>query len=108
MRSPPVNVYSESHQVQRRLQPVRRTNTHGRPACDDSPWMEWKISVMRIDRRIVNACFFKSLPAQQTRITMPARPPVRRGVVAGVGDRVIDAEGQAAADDVGLGEVEER
>src|SRR5438105_3561883 len=46
--SPPVNVYSESHQWQRRLQPVSRTNAHGRPACDDSPWMEWKISVTRI------------------------------------------------------------
>src|SRR5688500_12905115 len=46
IRSPPVKVYSESHQTQRRLQPVRRTNTHGRPAWVDSPWMEWKISLM--------------------------------------------------------------
>src|ERR1700737_3376947 len=45
--SPPVNVYSESHQRQRRLHPVSRTKAHGRPACDDSPWMEWKISVTR-------------------------------------------------------------
>src|SRR5229473_71968 len=48
IRSPPVKVYSESHHRQRRLQPVRRTKTQGRPAWDDSPWMLWKISVMRM------------------------------------------------------------
>src|SRR5713226_2381131 len=46
--SPPVNVYSESHQRQRRLQPVSRTKTQGRPAWVDSPWMLKKISVIRI------------------------------------------------------------
>src|SRR5229473_2914482 len=48
IRSPPVKVYSESHQRQRRLQPVSRTKTQGRPAWVDSPWMLKKISVIRI------------------------------------------------------------
>ncbi len=47
--SPPVKVYSESHHRQRRLQPVSRTKTQGRPAWVDSPWMLKKISVIRID-----------------------------------------------------------
>ena len=34
---PPVKVYSESHQAQRRLQPARRTKMQGRPAKLDSP-----------------------------------------------------------------------
>jgi len=37
MRCPPVNVYSLSHQEQRRLHPVKRTNTQSNPACVDSP-----------------------------------------------------------------------
>ena len=37
MRRPPVKVYSLSHQEQRRLQPVKRTNTQGSPVCVDSP-----------------------------------------------------------------------
>src|SRR5262245_50028708 len=45
--SPPENAYSVSHHTQRRGQPVRRTNTVGKPTRDDSPWMEWKISLMR-------------------------------------------------------------
>src|SRR3982751_5368722 len=45
--SPPVNVYSLSHQTHRIGQPVSRTKEHGRPACDDSPWIERKISVTR-------------------------------------------------------------
>jgi hypothetical protein len=47
MCSPPVNVYSLSHHTHRMGQPVRRTNEHGRPACDDSPWIERNISVTR-------------------------------------------------------------
>src|SRR5690606_7174750 len=43
---PSVNAYGVSHHVHRRSHAVRRTNTHGRPACVDSPWMEWKISLM--------------------------------------------------------------
>src|SRR6185437_10088087 len=34
---PPENVYSLSHQVQRRLHPASRTKTHGKPLKDDSP-----------------------------------------------------------------------
>jgi hypothetical protein len=34
--------------VQRSGQPVSRTKTQGRPAKLDSPWMLWKISVMRM------------------------------------------------------------
>ncbi len=40
IRSPPWNACGVSHQAQRRLQPVRRTNVHGIPAKDDSPWIE--------------------------------------------------------------------
>ena len=35
--TPPWKVKAESHQVHRRLHPVRRTNTHGLPAWVDSP-----------------------------------------------------------------------
>ncbi len=35
---PPVKVYSESHQEQRRLQPARRTKMQGTPAKELSPW----------------------------------------------------------------------
>src|ERR1700682_1925110 len=55
--SPPVKVYSESHHRQRRLHPVRRTKTHGLPACDDSPWTGWKISVRRIGASYVGNAF---------------------------------------------------
>src|SRR5207237_10483038 len=96
IRSPPVKVYSESHHRQRRLHPVSRTNAHGRPACDDSPWMLWKISVMRINRGIVNARFLESLPAQDARIAVPARPPLSDGVVARTRERLTDAALDAA------------
>src|SRR5436305_9871500 len=76
--------------------------------CDDSPWMEWKISVTRIPRRIGNAGLLESLPPQEARVAMPARPPVGVGVVAGVRDGVVDAELRAAADDVGLRHLHER
>jgi len=39
---------------------------------------------------------------------VPARPSARIGVVAGVGEAVVDAELHAAADDVGLRHVDER
>ena len=45
--SPPLKAYSVSQYPQRSGQPVRRTNTVGWPTVLDSPWMEWKISVMR-------------------------------------------------------------
>src|SRR5437588_5082633 len=106
--SPPVKVYSESHHRQRRLQPVSRTKTQGRPACDDSPWIEWKISVTRISRRVSNARFLESLPPQNARVAMTAGAPFAVRVVAGVGERVVDAELYAGADDVRLGHVHER
>ena len=37
---PPVKVYSESHQAQRRLHPASRTKMQGRPAKEDSPWTD--------------------------------------------------------------------
>src|SRR3954465_15296631 len=43
---PPVKVNSLSHQVQRRLHPVRRTKIHGSPANVDSPCRERYISVI--------------------------------------------------------------
>src|SRR5690606_30458573 len=45
--SPPLKAYSVSHQTQRKGQPVRRTKTVGKPTRVDSPWTEWKISLMR-------------------------------------------------------------
>src|SRR6185312_6087877 len=45
--SPPWNEYVVSHHTQRSGQPVRRTNTVGQPIASASPWIEWKISVMR-------------------------------------------------------------
>src|SRR5690348_2377270 len=44
---PPWNAYSVSHHTQRSGQPVRRTNTVGRPASRASPCREWNISVTR-------------------------------------------------------------
>ena len=37
---PPVNAYGVSHHPQRRSHAASRTNTHGRPTCVDSPWMD--------------------------------------------------------------------
>src|SRR5712692_6565635 len=123
IRSPPVKVYSESHHRQRRLHPVSRTNTHGRPACDDSPWMEWKISVTRsmhekthphpsslipVHSGIRNTSLLESLPSQQARVTPPTRPPLRVGVVAGMRQRKVDPEVGSAADDLRFGHLNER
>ena len=38
--NPPLNVYSLSHQVQRKLHPAVRTKMHGSPANEDSPWSD--------------------------------------------------------------------
>src|SRR4051812_44823888 len=70
--------------------------------------MEWKISVMRIRRRIGNARVLESLPPQEAGVAVPARAAGGVGVVAGVGEGVVDAELRALADDVGLGHVDER
>ena len=43
---PSANAYGVSHHVHLRSQAVSRTNTHGRPTWVDSPWIEWKISLM--------------------------------------------------------------
>src|SRR3954453_21739869 len=59
-------------------------------------------------RRIGNARFLESLPPQDARVAVPARPPRGIGVVARVRERVVDAELDAAADDVALGHVDER
>ena len=37
-----------SHQSQRRLQPEVRIKTEGTPVKRPSPWIEWKISAIRI------------------------------------------------------------
>jgi len=47
MTSPPEKAYAVSHQTHRSAQPVSRTNAHGNPAREDSPWIERKISVTR-------------------------------------------------------------
>src|SRR3954452_18418226 len=46
IRRPSWNAYDVSHHEQRRSQAVNRTNTQGRPAWVDSPWIEWKISLI--------------------------------------------------------------
>src|ERR1700686_4831892 len=61
-----------------------------------------------IDRRVRSARLSKTTVSDEARITMPARPPLRVGVVAGVGQRIVDAEGEAATDDLGLGHSDER
>src|SRR5262245_14936384 len=94
--SPPVKVYSESHQRQRRLQPVRRTKTHRRPAWEDSPWIEWKISVTRIAGRVGNAGLLETALPQETGIAVPTGQSVRAGVITRMGQRIIDAELDAA------------
>src|SRR3954447_2996763 len=45
---PPPNAYLVSHHTHLSEQPVSRTNTHGLPTCEDSPWTLKNISVMRI------------------------------------------------------------
>src|SRR5437762_13620641 len=48
------------------------------------------------------------LGAQQGRVAAPARRAILPGVVAAAGERVVDAELDAAAQDAGLGELDER
>src|ERR1700720_2175741 len=70
--------------------------------------MLWKISVIRsislrnVARRVRHSRFLEAAFPQQTRVAVPARPPTRIGVVAGVRERIVDAESGAAADDVRL------
>src|SRR5690348_15164102 len=108
MRSPPVKVYSESHQRQRRLQPVRRTKTQGRPMCDDSPWMEWKISVTRIAGRIGHAGLLEAALPEQAGIAMAAGEAARVRVITRMGQRIIDAQRNSFADDLRLSHADER
>src|SRR6267142_1703243 len=51
---PSWNAYAVSHHEQRRSHAVSRTKTQRRPACDDSPWIEWKIS-FTVNMRFQNA-----------------------------------------------------
>src|SRR5690242_706665 len=62
---------------------------------------------LRVLGRIVNPRLLEPPPPQDARVAVPARVPLRVGVVAGVRYGVVDAEGGAAADDVGFGEREE-
>src|SRR5207247_9379775 len=57
---------------------------------------------------IRDAELFEPLGAQQARVAAPARRAIRPGVVAAAGERVVDAELDAAAQDAGLGELDER
>src|SRR5690242_21513070 len=65
--SPPWNEYVVSHHTQRSGQPVRRTNTVRQPIASASPWIEWKISVMR--RRSAGAT---GAPPASLPITLPS------------------------------------
>src|ERR1051325_7321633 len=72
-RWPPWKAYSVSHQRQRSGHPVRRTKTQGRPIHDDSPWIEWKISVMRRESLIVRtARDYSMMKAQLAANRQPA------------------------------------
>ena len=66
-----------SHQRQRRLQPVRRTKTQGIPACVDSPWIEWKISLIRSIRSILQGDAQRH--RRPTELTSSGRAP-RKGL----------------------------
>src|SRR4030088_862077 len=59
-------------------------------------------------QRVRDAELFEPLGAQQARVAAPARRAILPGVVAAAGERVVDAELDAAADDAGLGELDER
>src|SRR5438309_8577789 len=59
-------------------------------------------------QRVCDAELRESLGAQQARVASPARRAILRGVVAAAGERVVDAELDAAAEDAGLGELDER
>src|ERR1700737_4255506 len=55
-----------------------------------------------IARGIHHSRLRKPALAQQARVAMPARPPFRVGVVARERQRIVDAERNAATDDVGF------
>src|SRR4029453_17099212 len=61
----------------------------------------------RVSGRISHARFGEALLAQQARIAAPASQLSLR-VVAGVRDRVVDAERDPGADDLGLAHLNER
>ena len=75
-----------SHQTQRRLQPVRRTKTQGRPAWVDSPWIEWKISLTRSIPRIVAEGLPEPPPCRRPPRGTPFLPD-RRDPRVGAGGR---------------------
>src|SRR5467141_4522512 len=60
------------------------------------------------EQGIRDAELLEPLGAQQARVAPPARRAVLRRVVAAAGERVVDAELDAAAQDAGLGELDER
>ena len=60
----------------------------------------------RVDRRserVGQTGFVKALLPQEARVAVPARRPVRRGVIAGRGCRKVQAELFGAKDDLRLG-----
>src|SRR5467141_495161 len=60
------------------------------------------------EQGIRDAELLEPLGAQQARVAPPARRAILSGVVAAAGERVVDAELDAAAQDAGLGELDER
>src|SRR5882762_4688687 len=59
-------------------------------------------------QRVCDAELLEPLRAQQARVAPPARRAILPGVVAAAGERVVDAELDAAAQDAGLAELDER
>src|SRR5258708_38798641 len=71
---PPWNAYAVSHHVQRKLQPVSRTNTHGKPARVPSPCTYLNISLMNI--AVASVClFYCGVRGTGLLLAAPAKPP---------------------------------
>ena len=61
-----------------------------------------------LNQRVGNACFLKALGAQDTAVALSARRAMRERIVATVGQAVIEAQRQTAADDLRLRQRDQR
>src|SRR2546428_1862737 len=65
-------------------------------------------AILAQDQRVGNAGFAKALGAQHAAVARAARPACGRRIVAAVREAVVESELEAAANDVGLAECDER
>src|SRR6266542_982363 len=65
-------------------------------------------ALIPVHGRVLNPRLLKPPAPQETRVTVPARPPLTVWVVAGVRQRIVDAEIPAAANDVGFCQLDQR